>query len=127
MTAECNDNWSRLNTQPPPADWSTVTGGAFRGPVGGGIAVPAGRINVLSDLTIISEGDLTIEGNIEFGQQPNLPPFNLLPLLPPPASPNITLVSVKGKLTKRTGDMPNALPASANPVSLTVAMHNRSR
>jgi hypothetical protein len=98
--APCNDNWSQLSSQPIPSDWTGVTGGVFRGAAGGSATI-GGRIDVLSDLTIICDGDLTISGIIAFGPQPAITRIYVahLGFLAPPQSPNITLVSVNGRLT----------------------------
>src|SRR5579862_4595179 len=98
--APCNDNWSQLASQLIPSDWTGVTGGVFRGAAGASATI-GGRIDVFSDLTIICDGDLTISGVIAFGPQPAITRIHVahVGFLPPPQSPNITLVSVHGRLT----------------------------
>ena len=95
----CSEDFSQTSGDPIPADWSAVTRGVFRGAAGAKVDLLGVDIRITEDLTIIADGDLTIDGNIEVAGRGGLAPFPLFST----SEPNINLISLNGSVIVTQG------------------------
>jgi hypothetical protein len=100
--ADCSQDFSRVIGEGIPADWTKVTGGVFRGTTGAKVDLRDVDIRITSDLTILADGDLTIDGNIELADRPATAGLESLFRQSSP-EPNINLISVNGAVIVTKG------------------------
>ena len=98
------EDFSETSGADIPADWSVVTGGVFRGAASADVDLCGVDIKITKDLTIIADGTLTTDGDIEVIERARIGLSGelLAPLRVSP-EPNINLVSLGGAMVVTKG------------------------